>query len=44
MKYVQKATITGKPVDSFLPKTVAIGYSKFCELFTEAEWDGFDYT
>ncbi|KAJ7849858.1 histidine phosphatase superfamily [Mycena olivaceomarginata] len=23
--------------------TVALGYSKFCELFTEEEWDGFDY-
>jgi hypothetical protein len=25
-------------------KTVAIGYSKFCELFTEKEWDGFGYS
>ncbi|KAJ3566101.1 hypothetical protein NP233_g7216 [Leucocoprinus birnbaumii] len=24
-------------------ETVAIGYSKFCELFTEEEWRGFDY-
>ncbi|GJE94137.1 histidine-type phosphatase [Phanerochaete sordida] len=24
-------------------ETVAIGYSKFCELFTEEEWVGFDY-
>ncbi|ESK92182.1 acid phosphatase [Moniliophthora roreri MCA 2997] len=24
-------------------ETVAIGYSKFCELFTEDEWEGFDY-
>jgi len=24
-------------------QTVAIGYSKFCELFTEEEWEGFDY-
>ncbi|KAJ7887620.1 phosphoglycerate mutase-like protein [Mycena olivaceomarginata] len=24
--------------------TVALGYSKFCELFTEEEWDGFDYS
>ncbi len=24
-------------------KTVAIGYSKFCELFTEEEWEGFNY-
>ncbi|TFY59888.1 hypothetical protein EVJ58_g5495 [Rhodofomes roseus] len=24
-------------------ETVAIGYSKFCELFTEEEWKGFDY-
>ncbi|KAF9464573.1 histidine phosphatase superfamily [Collybia nuda] len=24
-------------------ETVALGYSKFCELFTEEEWDGFDY-
>lgn len=24
-------------------KTVAIGYSKFCELFTEDEWKGFNY-
>lgn len=25
-------------------KTVALGYSKFCELFTEDEWEGFEYT
>lgn len=25
-------------------ETVAIGYSKFCEAFTEDEWDGFDYS
>ncbi|THH30874.1 hypothetical protein EUX98_g3307 [Antrodiella citrinella] len=25
-------------------ETVAIGYSKFCELFTEEEWKGFDYS
>ncbi|KIY71949.1 phosphoglycerate mutase-like protein [Cylindrobasidium torrendii FP15055 ss-10] len=24
-------------------ETVALGYSKFCGLFTEEEWDGFDY-
>ncbi|QRV84599.1 histidine phosphatase family containing protein [Ceratobasidium sp. AG-Ba] len=24
-------------------ETVALGYSKFCELFTKDEWDGFDY-
>ncbi|KAF4615469.1 hypothetical protein D9613_003377 [Agrocybe pediades] len=24
-------------------ETVALGYSKFCELFTEEEWAGFDY-
>ncbi|KAI0791592.1 phosphoglycerate mutase-like protein [Irpex lacteus] len=24
-------------------ETVAVGYSKFCELFTEEEWEGFDY-
>ncbi|KAG6854185.1 hypothetical protein C0991_009837 [Blastosporella zonata] len=24
-------------------ETVAIGYSKFCELFTEKEWEGFNY-
>ncbi|KAF8638870.1 hypothetical protein AX17_001926 [Amanita inopinata Kibby_2008] len=24
-------------------ETVAIGYSKFCELFTVEEWEGFDY-
>ena len=24
-------------------QTVAIGYSKFCELFTEEEWKGFNY-
>ncbi|KAI0327286.1 phosphoglycerate mutase-like protein [Cubamyces sp. BRFM 1775] len=24
-------------------ETVAIGYSKFCELFTEDEWKGFNY-
>jgi hypothetical protein len=30
---------------SFLnfPQTVAIGYSKFCELFTREEWEGFNY-
>lgn len=25
------------------PQTVALGYSKFCELFTEEEWKGFNY-
>jgi len=25
-------------------ETVAIGYSSFCELFTEEEWKGFDYS
>ncbi|THG96255.1 hypothetical protein EW026_g5547 [Hermanssonia centrifuga] len=25
-------------------ETVAIGYSKFCELFTQKEWEGFDYS
>ncbi|KAJ7265461.1 histidine phosphatase superfamily [Mycena haematopus] len=25
-------------------ETVALGYSKFCELFTEEEWDGFNYS
>ncbi|KAJ6603247.1 histidine phosphatase superfamily [Mycena vulgaris] len=25
-------------------ETVALGYSKFCELFTEEEWDGFEYS
>ena len=25
------------------PQTVAIGYSKYCELFTEEEWKGFNY-
>ncbi|KXN93292.1 3-phytase B, partial [Leucoagaricus sp. SymC.cos] len=24
-------------------ETVAIGYSRFCELFTEEEWEGFNY-
>ncbi|KAJ3564373.1 hypothetical protein NP233_g8339 [Leucocoprinus birnbaumii] len=24
-------------------ETVGLGYSKFCELFTEDEWEGFDY-
>ncbi|KAF9239899.1 phosphoglycerate mutase-like protein [Melanogaster broomeanus] len=24
-------------------ETVALGYSKFCELFTENEWEGFNY-
>lgn len=24
-------------------ETVAIGYSRFCELFTQEEWEGFDY-
>jgi len=25
-------------------ETVALGYSKFCELFTVEEWEGFDYS
>jgi hypothetical protein len=25
-------------------QTVGLGYSKFCELFTEAEWEGFNYS
>ncbi|KAF5386547.1 hypothetical protein D9757_005881 [Collybiopsis confluens] len=25
-------------------ETVALGYSKFCELFTQEEWEGFDYS
>ncbi|EED80594.1 predicted protein [Postia placenta Mad-698-R] len=25
-------------------ETVAIGYSQFCDLFTEEEWKGFEYT
>ncbi|KAG1871757.1 histidine phosphatase superfamily [Suillus subalutaceus] len=25
-------------------ESVALGYSKFCELFTEKEWEGFDYS
>lgn len=25
-------------------ETVALGYSKFCELFTEKEWEAFDYS
>jgi hypothetical protein len=25
-------------------QTVALGFSKFCELFTEEEWEGFEYT
>lgn len=24
-------------------QTVALGYSKFCEIFTEEEWEGFNY-
>jgi hypothetical protein len=24
-------------------QTVAIGYSKFCEVFTQEEWEGFNY-
>ncbi|KAG1893282.1 histidine phosphatase superfamily [Suillus fuscotomentosus] len=24
-------------------ETVALGYSKFCDLFTEEEWEGFEY-
>lgn len=33
------------PIFRFLGfiKTVAIGYSKFCEPFTVEEWEGFDY-
>ena len=27
-----------------LSQTIALGYSKFCELFTEQEWRGFDYS
>lgn len=25
-------------------ETVALGYSKFCEIFTQEEWEGFDYS
>ncbi|KAG8710111.1 hypothetical protein FRC08_017607 [Ceratobasidium sp. 394] len=25
-------------------ETVSLGYSKFCELFSKDEWDGFDYS
>ncbi|KAI0349614.1 phytase [Trametes cingulata] len=25
-------------------ETIALGYSKFCELFTQEEWEGFDYS
>ncbi|PIL29397.1 hypothetical protein GSI_09449 [Ganoderma sinense ZZ0214-1] len=25
-------------------ETIALGYSKFCELFTEEDWRGFDYS
>ncbi|KAJ7749808.1 phosphoglycerate mutase-like protein [Mycena maculata] len=25
-------------------ETVALGYSSFCDLFTEAEWEGFEYS
>ena len=25
-------------------QTVAIGFSKFCGLFSEEEWKGFDYS
>ena len=25
-------------------ETVAIGFSRFCGLFTAAEWEGFDYS
>ncbi|KAG8701965.1 hypothetical protein FRC09_005030 [Ceratobasidium sp. 395] len=25
-------------------ETVSLGYSKFCELFSKEEWDGFDYS
>jgi len=25
-------------------QTVALGYSKFCELFTQDEWEGFEYS
>jgi hypothetical protein len=28
---------------NFLFQTVALGFSKFCELFTEEEWEGFNY-
>lgn len=24
-------------------QTVALGYSEFCELFTQEEWKGYDY-
>ena len=24
-------------------QTVALGYSKFCGIFTEEEWEGFEY-
>jgi hypothetical protein len=28
---------------SDIPQTVALGYSKFCDLFTEEEWEGYEY-
>lgn len=26
-----------------ISQTVALGYSTFCELFTDKEWEGFNY-
>jgi len=31
------------PKNKLFLQTVALGFSKFCELFTEKEWEGFDY-
>jgi hypothetical protein len=28
---------------SDISQTVALGYSKFCDLFTEEEWEGYEY-
>jgi hypothetical protein len=28
---------------TFRKQTVALGYSRFCNLFTQGEWEGFNY-
>ena len=43
MRYCYPRQSTMTMTDLCFLQTVAIGYSKFCELFTEEEWKGFNY-
>ncbi|CCM03468.1 uncharacterized protein FIBRA_05601 [Fibroporia radiculosa] len=46
-EYIKGYTLTVKDVswmqETCAYETVALGYSKFCELFTEDEWRGYEY-